>query len=80
MLEFRVRFSDEQEVLVEVGSSATFEEVAVKVSSVRHVHTYKQPVDLALWCCSSSLDPEPGPGTAAGLASAAEVLAHPKHC
>jgi hypothetical protein len=31
MLEFRVRFSDEQEVLVEVGASATFEEVAVKV-------------------------------------------------
>ncbi|KAF6263480.1 hypothetical protein COO60DRAFT_1489890 [Scenedesmus sp. NREL 46B-D3] len=35
MLEFRVRFSDEREVQVTVGASATFEEVAVKVRSAR---------------------------------------------
>lgn len=35
MHEFRVRFSDEQEVQVEVGASATFEDVAVQVRSAR---------------------------------------------
>jgi hypothetical protein len=32
MQEFRVRFSDEQEVQVEVDACATFEDVAVQVS------------------------------------------------
>jgi hypothetical protein len=66
MLEFRVRFSDEQEVLVEVGASATFEEVAVKVRSFRHIcakqHLYGS-ISVAIvhpWAWSQLLEQQQG--------------------
>jgi hypothetical protein len=43
MQEFRVRFSDEQEVQVEVSDSANFEDVAVQVNLVTGLAVLKTP-------------------------------------